>query len=1064
MESESAVGRTLRRQQRRNYQDTSQDDEIEGKRTFSLEEKLANPVFEADSFVQMLDGNEFSLKYVQSNGFKTPILFKSTEGLDMKIPDAEFTVTDVKNFVGARRLVDVIDVNTQQPLELTLQNWVKYFTNPEREKIYNVISLEFSHTKLQDLVESPLVVRQIDWVDTVWPRNLIEEQRDSTNSMADMKYPKVKKYCLMSVGGCYTDFHIDFGGTSVWYHLMKGKKIFWLIPPTERNLQQYERWVLSGKQQDFFFGDQVEKCSRVTLVSGDTFLIPTGWIHAVYTPDDSLVFGGNFIHSYSISEQIRISQIEDNTKVPQKFRYPFYAEMMWYVAEKYVRLLTRDREERVKMGKPLTKRKKLAAKGKGKVKKEPKEEKENTEQTADSVQRRSSRVPKVPARRLQDGISSDDEPQPKRKRKGKMSTKQENSGVNGKSEAKSEINGKMPEKPEVNGKAREGSTEESEKPWELVYLTERELSGLRELIERLRTWPQAQKNIPESIENPEEVLKQLEELLDLHEDDDQELAVSGVQALFQIDPPPPTPKSPRPKAGVMMSKVGTKVGPGVRRRRTRCGQCEACTREDCGECRTCKDMKKFGGPGRMKQSCTKRACTQPNLPTCVRCIECNKLGEEENQLMECRLCAEIVHPSCIDAQPDTFRVVPDINNCWECPKCFSGQEESNDESPKQKSKKRKIKHEDSSKSAKRGTASRQPSESEESDEEVLEDSEDNESLPADSTTGTQSTRRRRDPPKHAPSPPPPPTEVSPKYVIRPGPIDPPSETLELEGGVEHVLRRSTWLHVFGFLSQEELCLCMRVCRTFNRWAMDKHFWSVIDMSRKPVTPLSLEGIVRRQPTTLNLSWTNVSCKQLLWLLDRLPRLRELYLSGTTEATVSALQHVNCPRIQVLGLSWSTGITDSLLRDLISPPAPSETRVGAEDSKGRLNDLCTLYLTGNDVTGNTLRLLAQYCPSLRKIDLSYCPKIYDEDVEVLVRPNVTSRNDSVTCKDCVTEILLSGCGKLTDACLVSLNRWPYLQRLDLRSCHKVSRSEIEKFVERRKEQLKIIDEKLVVAAS
>ena len=29
----------------------------------------------------------------------------------------------------------------------------------------------------------------------------------------------------MSVGGCYTDFHIDFGGTSVWYHIVKGEKV-----------------------------------------------------------------------------------------------------------------------------------------------------------------------------------------------------------------------------------------------------------------------------------------------------------------------------------------------------------------------------------------------------------------------------------------------------------------------------------------------------------------------------------------------------------------------------------------------------------------------------------------------------------------------------------------------------------------------------------------------------------------------------------------------------------------------------------------------------------------------
>lgn len=29
----------------------------------------------------------------------------------------------------------------------------------------------------------------------------------------------------MSVAGCYTDFHIDFGGTSVWYHILHGEKV-----------------------------------------------------------------------------------------------------------------------------------------------------------------------------------------------------------------------------------------------------------------------------------------------------------------------------------------------------------------------------------------------------------------------------------------------------------------------------------------------------------------------------------------------------------------------------------------------------------------------------------------------------------------------------------------------------------------------------------------------------------------------------------------------------------------------------------------------------------------------
>lgn len=48
-----------------------------------------------------------------------------------------------------------------------------------------------------------------------------------------------------------------------YFLFVPGAKVFWLIPPTEKNLQLYEKWVLSGKQSDVFFGDTVEKCIRV---------------------------------------------------------------------------------------------------------------------------------------------------------------------------------------------------------------------------------------------------------------------------------------------------------------------------------------------------------------------------------------------------------------------------------------------------------------------------------------------------------------------------------------------------------------------------------------------------------------------------------------------------------------------------------------------------------------------------------------------------------------------------------------------------------------------------------
>lgn len=58
-----------------------------------------------------------------------------------------------------------------------------------------------------------------------------------------------------------------------------------------------------------------------------------------------------------------------------------------------------------------------------------------------------------------------------------------------------------------------------------------------------------------------------------------------------------------------MSSSSRGPGAGARRRRTRCRRCRACVRTECGDCHFCRDMKKFGGPGRMKQSCLLRQCT-----------------------------------------------------------------------------------------------------------------------------------------------------------------------------------------------------------------------------------------------------------------------------------------------------------------------------------------------------------------------------------------------------------------------------------------------------------------------
>ena len=45
-----------------------------------------------------------------------------------------------------------------------------------------------------------------------------------------------------------------------------------------------------------------------------------------------------------------------------------------------------------------------------------------------------------------------------------------------------------------------------------------------------------------------------------------------------------------------------------RKKRSSCGQCEACLRENCGQCKHCLDMPKFGGNYTIKQKCLERTC------------------------------------------------------------------------------------------------------------------------------------------------------------------------------------------------------------------------------------------------------------------------------------------------------------------------------------------------------------------------------------------------------------------------------------------------------------------------
>ncbi|KAG8429781.1 hypothetical protein GDO86_019227, partial [Hymenochirus boettgeri] len=594
--------------------------------------------------------------------------------------------------------------------------------------------------------------------------------------------------------------------------------------------------------------------------------------------------------------------------------------------------------------------------------------------------------------------------------------------------------------------------------------------------------------------------------------------------------------SGRPKGKLASSPAvklsANRTSAGARRRRTRCRKCEACVRTECGECHFCKDMKKFGGPGRMKQSCIMRQCIAPVLPHTAVCLVCGEAGKEDCvdgqeskfnvMLMECSICNEIIHPGCLKVKESDGVINDELPNCWECPKCNhagktgkqkrgpgfkyasnlpgsllkeqkanregkefpdlvkkrSEREETPrqipEEQPKKKlaesivkkkleeghiKKKRKFekppepsirkrlklvkedklirKKRRSWKTPDERTLIAKPLKriKQEPDDDIPEAApkpkESDQSRSSSPTAGpsnegpepkekkkikkkrrfhnkelgkvlnqeiqrTESLANENHHPiksepesegeeakkflsgeklhrfskvlnstprelKHESFPcpktmvrvttRPPPSSSPPKcmqmerHVIRPPPISPPPDSLPLANGTAHVMQREIWMAIFTYLSHRDLCICMGVCKTWNRWSCDKRLWNRIDLNRcKSVTPLMLSGIIRRQPVSLDLSWTNISKKQLSWLINRLP--------------------------------------------------------GQIDNRSKLRNITDFRLAGLDITDASLRLMIRHMPLLSKLDLSYCNHVTDQSINLITAMGTSTR-------DSLSEINLSG---------------------------------------------------------
>ena len=103
---------------------------------------------------------------VMRNGFQSPILVDKCLDLGMKVVPITTTLYEISEWIGPNTVINIMEVGSQSEITgWTFGDYVEYLNKRTKDhKIVNLISLEFSKTRLAGKVEAPSIVRRIDWI------------------------------------------------------------------------------------------------------------------------------------------------------------------------------------------------------------------------------------------------------------------------------------------------------------------------------------------------------------------------------------------------------------------------------------------------------------------------------------------------------------------------------------------------------------------------------------------------------------------------------------------------------------------------------------------------------------------------------------------------------------------------------------------------------------------------------------------------------------------------------------------------------------------------------------
>ncbi|CAO4383642.1 unnamed protein product [Caenorhabditis nigoni] len=268
----------------------------------------------ANHLIVCQNGTEFLSKkdiYKGTRAYK----ILSIDGLNFKVPDGSLEAVGEK---FNKRLLRIFINGREQTVRASLNDMFNQMKNRKEEKSYdslNLVSQEVSFDKKSSFEQPEFVKKEsvlFQCKQTIsnnlekWTKEGAKKNKTKIDMWSNRKnqMAAVEQFIIMSVGGAFMSLHCDMGGTWVYYHVKEGLKVFFIALGTPENLAVYTEWQASKRSQSWILKKLKSELRRVEVRAGESVVLPAGCLHAVYTPEDSLVYAGNYLTADSESMEI----------------------------------------------------------------------------------------------------------------------------------------------------------------------------------------------------------------------------------------------------------------------------------------------------------------------------------------------------------------------------------------------------------------------------------------------------------------------------------------------------------------------------------------------------------------------------------------------------------------------------------------------------------------------------------------------------------------------------------------------------------------------------------------